>query len=182
VTAHFAEWGELSYGKGFFFFFLLFFRRNKKILKKIITVKVVWDKAIAFVRYRLRCTAEFAKEAMQDQCLDGDEVYFLINKIFTYFSKKVLSLRWSNEDPNPQAKEKEEEELYMELAKKVAAKQEKEDPMFRYKNADPNAPPLDTFPSQYYPNQYPDTVINLLILKINPFLFFFRPAIFRSKQ
>jgi len=118
VTAHFAEWGELSY------------------------VKVVWDKAIAFVRYRLRCTAEFAKEAMQDQSLDGDE---------------VMGMRWSNEDPNPQAKEKEEEELYMELAKKVAARQEKEDPMYTYKNADPNAPPLDTFPSQYYPNQYPDT-------------------------
>jgi len=118
VIQHFVEWGELSY------------------------VKVVWDKAVAFVRYKLRCTAEFAKEAMQDQSLESDE---------------VLAIRWSNEDPNPSAKEKEEEELYMQLAKRVAERKRKDEPVYAYKNPDPNAPPRDSFPSEYYPNQYPHT-------------------------
>jgi len=118
VTSHFAEWGELTY------------------------IKVVWDKSIAFVKFRFRCSAEFAKEAMQDQSLDGDE---------------VLGIRWSNEDPNPTTKEKDEEELYTQLAKKVAEKQQREEPIYNYKNPDPQAPSADTFPSQYYPNQYPDT-------------------------
>lgn len=31
------------------------------------SVRVIWDKSIAFVRYKLRAAAEFAKEAMADQ-------------------------------------------------------------------------------------------------------------------
>ena len=37
------------------------------------TVRVIQAKGIAFVTYRLRSSAEFAKEAMAEQTLDNDE-------------------------------------------------------------------------------------------------------------
>lgn len=46
--------------------------------------------SIAFVRYRLRTNCEFAKEAMQNQALDGEE---------------CLNLKWAYDDPNPKAQE-----------------------------------------------------------------------------
>ena len=45
-------------------------------------------RAIAFVTYKLRTSAEFAKIAMADQSLDHGE---------------VLNVRWATEDPNPKA-------------------------------------------------------------------------------
>ena len=45
--------------------------------------------SIAFPRYRLRTTAEFAKEAMSNQALDH---------------KEILSIRWAKDDPNPTAR------------------------------------------------------------------------------
>jgi len=65
VARNFIEWGELE------------------------SVRVIWDKSIAFVRYKLRAAAEFAKEAMADQSLGY---------------KEILNVRWANEDPNPRAK------------------------------------------------------------------------------
>jgi len=62
IRDHFSEWGPIQ------------------------SIKVILERAIAFVRYHIRASAEFAKEAMQEQGLDGDE---------------VLSIRWANEDPNP---------------------------------------------------------------------------------
>lgn len=44
---------------------------------------------VAFVRYRLRCNAEFAKVAMTCQDLGGGE---------------ILNIRWSYTDPNPVAR------------------------------------------------------------------------------
>jgi RNA recognition motif-containing protein len=61
VKRHFGEWGELD------------------------SVRVIFDKNIAFVKYKLRAAAEFAKEAMQDQGLEGDE---------------IIQIKWANEDPN----------------------------------------------------------------------------------
>lgn len=52
------------------------------------SVRVIWDKSIAFVRYKLRAASEFAKEAMADQSLGY---------------KEVLNVRWANEDPNPRS-------------------------------------------------------------------------------
>ena len=66
VWKHFSEWGELE------------------------NVNVVHRLSIAFPRYRLRTSAEFAKEAMNRQALDGGE---------------VLSVRWAHDDPNPVAQE-----------------------------------------------------------------------------
>jgi len=36
--------------------------------------RVIYDKSIGFVRYKLRAAAEFAKEAMSDQSLGYHEV------------------------------------------------------------------------------------------------------------
>lgn len=55
---------------------------------EIVKLRVIDRKQIAFVTYRHRHGAEFAKEAMQNQTLDNDE---------------LLSVRWAFEDPNPHA-------------------------------------------------------------------------------
>ncbi|KAJ3047190.1 Pre-mRNA-splicing factor [Rhizophlyctis rosea] len=64
VRKHFEEWGEIE------------------------RLNCLTHKGVAFVRYALRCHAEFAKEAMYGQSLDNDE---------------VLNVRWAVEDPNPRA-------------------------------------------------------------------------------
>lgn len=66
IWKHFQEWGELE------------------------SCNVIHRLAIAFPRYRLRTSAEFAKEAMSQQALDGEE---------------ILSIRWAHDDPNPIAKD-----------------------------------------------------------------------------
>ena len=65
VRRHFEEWGEVE------------------------NVNVIPRLAVAFVRYRLRSNAEFAKVAMENQALDGEE---------------VLNIRWAYDDPNPVAR------------------------------------------------------------------------------
>lgn len=55
-------------------------------------VHAVSSKAIAFVRYRWRASAEFAKAAMHQQVLMGGDV------------AAVLDVRWANDDPNPKAR------------------------------------------------------------------------------
>ena len=54
-------------------------------------VKVIPQKAIAFVRYQWRSSAEFAKAAMHQQSLKGVQV------------DHVLDVRWANDDSNPRA-------------------------------------------------------------------------------
>lgn len=66
ITRHFSEFGEVE------------------------LVNVIFRLSIAFVRFRMRCGAEFAKVAMAGQTLDEDE---------------VLNIRWAFADPNPIAKE-----------------------------------------------------------------------------
>lgn len=66
VTKHFEEWGEVE------------------------NVNVIHRLSIAFVRFRHRTSAEFAKEAMGNQALEHDE---------------VLNIRWAFDDPNPVAKQ-----------------------------------------------------------------------------
>ena len=62
VERHFGEFGEVEH------------------------VNVIWRLSIAFVRYRFRLNAEFAKEAMAGQSLDNEE---------------ILNIRWAYDDPNP---------------------------------------------------------------------------------
>lgn len=66
VMKHFGEWGEVE------------------------NVNVIHRLSICFVRFRHRIAAEFAKEAMTNQALDGSE---------------ILDVRWAFDDPNPVAKE-----------------------------------------------------------------------------
>uniref|UniRef100_A0A7S0YNI0 RRM domain-containing protein n=1 Tax=Polytomella parva TaxID=51329 RepID=A0A7S0YNI0_9CHLO len=54
-------------------------------------IYIVHHKTIAFVRYDWRSSAEFAKEAMHRQHLQGSSLV------------EILTLRWANEDPNPVA-------------------------------------------------------------------------------
>merc|ERR1712137_720384 len=70
-------------------------------------VRVIISRMIAFVRFKLRTVAEFAKEAMADQSLGfGD----------------ILNIRWSNEDPNPAAKRYEQQEITRKAAVAVIDK------------------------------------------------------------
>jgi len=70
-------------------------------------VRLIQSRMIAFVRYKLRIFAEFAKEAMGDQSLGfGD----------------ILNIRWSNEDPNPAAKRYEQEETSRKAAVAILEK------------------------------------------------------------
>jgi hypothetical protein len=55
----------------------------------VASLYIVTTKTIAFVRYHWRASAEFAREAMDNQGLEGST------------AGEVLSLRWANEDPNP---------------------------------------------------------------------------------
>lgn len=66
LEKHFSEWGEVE------------------------SINLIWEKSIAFVRYRFRSHAEFALLAMANQALDKDE---------------ILDVRWAYEDPNPAAQE-----------------------------------------------------------------------------
>ena len=52
------------------------------------SVRVLKSRGCAFVTYKLRATAEFAKEAMAEQGLDNDE---------------QINVRWAYDDPNPRA-------------------------------------------------------------------------------
>ena len=68
----------------------------KKILWKefgefgeVENINLIHRLMVAFVRYRLRSNAQFAKAAMSGQNLGGDE---------------ILNIRWAYEDPNPIAK------------------------------------------------------------------------------
>jgi len=69
VWEQFSEWGEIE------------------------NVRVIFSKNIAFVTYKMRSSAEFAKEAMADQGMGHQE---------------VLNVRWANEDPNPAVQAKKE--------------------------------------------------------------------------
>lgn len=81
VTRHFREWGQPEY------------------------VRVFPDRCYAFVKYKLRLCAEFAKEAMSNQSLDDDE---------------LINVRWATDDPNPLAQQRnlmEQRERFMDALK-----------------------------------------------------------------
>ncbi|KAK6456898.1 uncharacterized protein RJT20DRAFT_154457 [Scheffersomyces xylosifermentans] len=72
ITKHFQEFGDIE------------------------KIRVLHSKSCAFITFRLEASAQFAKEAMQNQSLEGNE---------------VLNIRWANEDPNPQAQRQEKRRL-----------------------------------------------------------------------
>ena len=81
VYKHFEEWGEID------------------------NVRVLHSKGVAFVRYRNRSNAEFAKEAMQNQALDNDE---------------ILNVRWATDDPNPWVQKRKVESSKEKLATAIS--------------------------------------------------------------
>jgi len=86
-------------------------RADFAVFGPIAFVNVIVNKTIAFVRYRYRSSAEFAKEAMTRQCLKGDP------------SGTVLDVRWANEDPNPKAKARVKREREERFVKAVEGKE-----------------------------------------------------------
>ena len=80
VYKHFEEWGEID------------------------NVRVLHSKGVAFVRYKNRSNAEFAKEAMQNQALNNNE---------------ILNVRWATDDPNPWVQKRKVESSKEELTAAV---------------------------------------------------------------
>lgn len=83
-------------------------------------VRVLYGKSCAFLTYKLEVEAQFAKEAMDAQSIDGED---------------VLSVKWANEDPNPNADDlgkRQLEESAMETVKKLLGnekRRKKEEPL-----------------------------------------------------
>lgn len=81
VEDHFSEFGEIE------------------------RIKILQSRGVAFVTYVTELNAQFAKEAMMHQSLEGDE---------------VLNVRWATEDPNPAAKRSELKRLKEQGADGIA--------------------------------------------------------------
>jgi hypothetical protein len=78
-------------------------------------IRVLHSKSCAFLTYRLESQAQFCKEAMQNQSLDGNE---------------VLYIRWASEDPNPNAQKEEKrrlESIAIDTVKNLLEKVDQED-------------------------------------------------------
>ncbi|WOO80267.1 Pre-mRNA-splicing factor CWC2 [Vanrija pseudolonga] len=83
LLRHFGEWGKID------------------------KWNILYNRGIAFVSYRNEVNAQFAKEAMQNQSMDMDE---------------ILNVRWATEDPNPGEKNAEERRIAKEGQKVIASK------------------------------------------------------------
>ncbi|CDK29459.1 unnamed protein product [Kuraishia capsulata CBS 1993] len=86
IAKTFAEWGEVE------------------------RIRVIHDKGIAFVTYRIEACAQFAREAMAHQSLIPNN------------EKEILNLRWASEDPDPKAKAREKrrrEDVALETVEKL---------------------------------------------------------------
>lgn len=78
-------------------------------------VRVLPSKKCAFVSFRTEAEAQFAKEAMDAQSLDG---------------KDVISVKWANDDPNPNAlllATQDMEELAMATVKRLLESQDSDE-------------------------------------------------------
>jgi pre-mRNA-splicing factor CWC2 len=74
------------------------------------SIRVLPDKPVAFVHYRWRCSAEFAKEAMIDQVLgDGHDT--------------SLNVRWAATDPNPAAQRRHQQLAERRAVQLIVAQQ-----------------------------------------------------------
>eukprot|EP00958_Prasinococcus_capsulatus_P000787 scaffold55_cov401-Prasinococcus_capsulatus_cf.AAC.17 len=71
-------------------------------------IYMVHSKNICFARYKWRCSAEFAKEAMSNRSFTGSDC------------KEVLRVKWTFDDPNPVAQRREKRNLEQEAATAVA--------------------------------------------------------------
>ncbi|KAG2389411.1 hypothetical protein C9374_013971 [Naegleria lovaniensis] len=83
IKRHFQEWGEIEY------------------------IRAFPERSYAFVKYKNRLCAEFAREAMLGQSLDNDE---------------IIHIRWSADDPNPLATKKHEQEMKSKMKQSLEEK------------------------------------------------------------
>ncbi|WWC71836.1 pre-mRNA-splicing factor CWC2 [Kwoniella pini CBS 10737] len=81
LLRHFGEWGEIM-------------RWN-----------ILYGRGVAFVMYTSELNAQFAREAMANQSMDGEE---------------ILNVRWATEDPNPGEKKREAARI-QEMGEKAIA-------------------------------------------------------------
>lgn len=83
---------------------------------KIVKIKVLPSRNCAFLTYKTEYEAQFAKEAMQNQALDGNE---------------VLMVRWANDDPDPNSQreaQKQLESVTMETVNNLLKRQREPEP------------------------------------------------------
>ena len=80
--------------------------RHFSVWGEIEDINLVVNKNVAFIRYKHRCFAEFAKEAMMNRSLDSNE---------------IITIKWANDDPNPKAAERtahDQEKIMIDTIKK----------------------------------------------------------------
>lgn len=65
--------------------------RHFSVWGEIEDINLIEGKGMAFIRYSHRCMAEFAKEAMNNQPLDFNE---------------IITIKWANDDPDPKNSER----------------------------------------------------------------------------
>lgn len=68
-------------------------------------VRVITSRKLAFVTYMNENSAQFAKEAMNRQALDG--------------GKEILTVKWAAEDPNPESQQREKRRLEEQAAEAI---------------------------------------------------------------
>ncbi|WVQ84889.1 pre-mRNA-splicing factor CWC2 [Cryptococcus sp. DSM 104549] len=73
---------------------------------KIVKWNILYGRGVAFVTYESEHNASFAKEAMANQSMDGEE---------------ILNVRWATEDPNPGEKKAEARRIEQIGTKAIAA-------------------------------------------------------------
>lgn len=81
-------------------------------------INILPHKGYAFIKFAHRCMAEFAKECMQNQALDSNE---------------ILLIKWANEDPNPKVVDIQEKEERRMLVRAMERKKEEKDKAERRK-------------------------------------------------
>jgi hypothetical protein len=94
-------------------------------------VHAVPTKCLGFVNFSLRVSAEFAKEAMAGQTLlgkDSTKKSSAGKKKLASDTSEALSVKWANEDPNPDAVQRvkrEREDLVVDAVKRVESRMPK---------------------------------------------------------
>jgi hypothetical protein len=70
----------------------------------------------------------------------------------------VLIIKWSNEDPNPVAKDREDAKAIEQIRYALDKKKEEEEPLYYYQG-DNGELVADRYPSTLFPNQYPISTV-----------------------
>lgn len=69
VRRHFGEWGEIVKSE-----LILLFSTENDLADPLRTVNILYNRGVAFITYANELQAQFAREAMANQSMDGDEI------------------------------------------------------------------------------------------------------------